>query len=74
MTGIRRAKAALAEARKQAKQLIADAQLELGREIVAARSTGKVQQKDVADELQLTREQVRRLEVAAREADASADS
>ena len=71
MTGIRRAKAALAEAREKARQLVADAQLELGREIVAARSTGKVQQKDVADELQLTREQVRRLEVAARKADAA---
>lgn len=71
MTGIRRAKAALVEAREKARQLVADAQLELGREIVAARSTGKVQQKDVADELQLTREQVRRLEVAARKADAA---
>lgn len=69
MTGIRRAASALEEAKKQARQLIADAQVELGREILAARAGGKVQQKDIADELDLTREQVRRFQVAAREAD-----
>ncbi|MGS2645911.1 hypothetical protein [Streptosporangium sp. G12] len=71
MTGIRRAASALEEAKKQARQLIADAQVELGREILAARAS-EVQQKDIAAELKLTREQIRRFQVAARDADQAA--
>lgn len=68
MTGIRHAKTALEDAKTQAKKLIADAQAQLGREILLARNAGKVQQKDVAAELKLTREQIRRFQVAARDA------
>ncbi|TYB69677.1 hypothetical protein FXF51_05820 [Nonomuraea sp. PA05] len=67
MTGIRTANAALEEAKARAKQLIADAQAELGREILLARAGG-VEQKDIATELKITREQVRRFQVAARNA------
>ncbi|MEO3856146.1 hypothetical protein [Acrocarpospora sp. B8E8] len=65
MTGIRRAQAALDAAKAEARRIVTEAQLELGREILAARATGEVEQKDVAEELAITREQVRRLEVAA---------
>ncbi|MEU8199402.1 hypothetical protein AB0C10_37020 [Microbispora amethystogenes] len=68
MTGIRQARAALAEAEKQAKAIVTAARLELGQEILKARASGAVQQKDIADELELTREQIRRLEVAAEDA------
>lgn len=67
MTGIRKAVAALEEAEKQARAIIAAARLDLGREIVKARQNN-VPQKDIAAELDLTREQVRRLEVAAKQA------
>lgn len=69
MTGIRRAASALEEAKKQARQLIADAQVELGREILAARASKEVQQKEIAEDLKMTREQIRRFQVAARDAD-----
>lgn len=67
MTGIRKAVAALDEAERQARAIIAAARLDLGREIVKARQNN-VPQKDIAAELKLTREQVRRLEVAAKQA------
>ena len=67
MTGIRQAVAALEEAEQQARAIIAAARLDLGHEILKARANS-VPQKDIAAELQLTREQVRRLEIAARNA------
>jgi hypothetical protein len=67
MTGIRQAVAALEDAERQARAIIAAARLDLGREILKARE-GDVPQKDIAAELKLTREQVRRLEVAAKQA------
>jgi hypothetical protein len=67
MTGIREARAALEAAEKQARELIAAARLRLGQEILKARDND-VPQKDIAAELDLTREQVRRLQVAARHA------
>jgi DNA-binding transcriptional regulator LsrR (DeoR family) len=67
MTGIRTASAALEEAKRRAKELVADAQAQLGREILLARAGG-VEQKDIAAELKITREQVRRFQVAARHA------
>jgi len=65
MTGIREARAALEAAEKQARELVAAARLRLGQEILKARDND-VPQKDIAAELDLTREQVRRLQVAAR--------
>jgi DNA-directed RNA polymerase specialized sigma subunit len=70
MTGIREARAALEEAERQAKELVAAARLHLGKEILKAR-TDEVPQKDIAAELELTREQVRRLQKMA--ADAAGD-
>lgn len=67
MTGIREARAALEDAEKQARKLVAAARLKLGQEILKAR-TNDVPQKDIAAELDLTREQVRRLQIAARDA------
>ncbi|MEV7014082.1 hypothetical protein [Streptosporangium sp. NPDC051022] len=64
MTGIRQAKTALREAEAQARALVAAARLELGREILKAREQD-VPQKDIAAELGLTREQVRRIAAAA---------
>lgn len=67
MTGIRQARATLEDAEKQARAIVAAARLELGREILKAREAG-VPQKDIAEVLDLTREQVRRLQIAARDA------
>ena len=71
MTGIRQAQAALESAEKQAREIIAAARIELGREILKARAE-EVPQKDIAAELKLTREQVRRITKAAEEAGKSA--
>lgn len=68
MIGVREAKAALERAEEQAKSAIAQARIDLGRAILRARAQG-VRQKDIAAFLNLTREQVRRLQVAAREAE-----
>lgn len=67
MTGIRQAVEGLEQAEKRARAIIAAARLTLGHEIVKARAND-VPQKAIAAELNLTREQVRRLEVAARNA------
>lgn len=72
MTGIRQAKAALRDAEAQAKAIIAAARMELGREILKARAED-IPQKDIAAELELTREQVRRIADAAKHAGASSD-
>lgn len=64
MTGIRRVRAALAEVESRAAEL----RLELGREIRKARQSD-APQKDIAAELKLTREQVRRIQEAADIAD-----
>lgn len=64
MTGIRQVRAALKEAELHATAL----RLELGREIRKARAND-APQKDIAAELKLTREQVRRLQEAADIAD-----
>jgi hypothetical protein len=73
MTGIRQAVTALEQAEKQAREIIAEARLDLGHEIVKARANN-VPQKAIAAELHLTREQVRRLEVAAKDAGRTADA
>ncbi|MBP2704452.1 hypothetical protein JOL79_11565 [Microbispora sp. RL4-1S] len=77
MTGIREAKAALQQAEQraklQAKAIIDAARIDLGRAILKARSDG-IPQKDIAEVLQLTREQVRRLQVAAQKAGDTAES
>ena len=67
MTGIRQAKAALRDAEEQARRIVAAARVNLGQEIIKARA-GDVPQKDIAAELELTREQVRRIEAAAKTA------
>jgi hypothetical protein len=64
MTGIRRVRSALKETESRAAAL----RLELGREIRKARAND-APQKDIAAELKLTREQVRRLQEAADIAD-----
>jgi len=64
MTGIRRVRAALDEVEARAAEL----RLELGREIRKARAAS-APQKDIAAELKLTREQVRRIQEAADIAD-----
>jgi hypothetical protein len=64
MTGIRRVRSALKEVESRAAAL----RLELGREIRKARAND-APQKDIAAELNLTREQVRRLQEAADIAD-----
>lgn len=64
MTGIRRVRAALQEVEERAAAL----RLELGREIRKARQA-EAPQKDIAAELKLTREQVRRIQEAADIAD-----
>jgi hypothetical protein len=71
MTGVRQAKEALKEAEKQARAIVAAARLQLGREILKARAA-EVPQKDIAAELDLTREQVRRITKAAEDADRAA--
>jgi DNA-binding Lrp family transcriptional regulator len=68
MSGIRQAVDALEAAEKEARAIIAAARLNLGREILKARAAD-VPQKDIAAELKLTREQVRRLQKAAEDAD-----
>lgn len=73
MTGIREAKAALERAEKEAKAIIAAARIDLGHAVLKARADG-VPQKDIAKFLDLTREQVRRLQVAAREAGPAGES
>ncbi|MFI7691733.1 hypothetical protein ACIBQ6_21880 [Nonomuraea sp. NPDC049655] len=64
MTGIRAVRAALDEVEARAAEL----RLELGREIRKARAAD-APQKDIAAELRLTREQVRRIQEAADIAD-----
>lgn len=64
MTGIRNVRAALKEAEARASAL----RLDLGREIRKARAN-EAPQKDIAEVLGLTREQVRRLQEAADIAD-----
>jgi predicted XRE-type DNA-binding protein len=61
MTGIREARAALEDAEDKARKLVTAARLKLAQEILKAR-TNDVPQKDIAAELDLTREQVRRLQ------------
>lgn len=68
MTGIRAARAALDDAERRARAIIDAARIELGRQINEARKAG-TPQKDIAAELKLTREQVRRISVAAANAD-----
>jgi len=68
MIGVREAKAALERAEEQARSIIAQARIDLGRAILQARAEG-VPQKDIAAFLNLTREQVRRLQVAASKAE-----
>jgi len=65
MSGIDEASAFLVEAQAAADNLLALARLRLGAAIQEARDDG-TPQKDIADHLGLTREQVRRLTVAAR--------
>jgi hypothetical protein len=72
MTGIRQAVSALEAAKQEARRIIAAARLELGHEIMKARAAD-VPQKDIAAELELTREQVRRLEDAAKKAGRTAE-
>ncbi len=74
MTGISEAVSALKRAEDEARAIVAAARLQLGREILKAREAG-VPQKDIAGFLELTREQVRRLSKAAKDAaSASAES
>ena len=68
MSGINEARAALALAEGAAAYIVETGRLHLGLAILDAREKG-VAQKDIAELLGLTREQVRRLTVAAREAD-----
>ncbi|MFI7628429.1 hypothetical protein [Microbispora rosea] len=71
MSGIRAAREHLEETEKEAARMVAFSRLYLGLQILEAREAG-VPQKDIATLLSLTREQVRRLSVAARDADPAA--